>query len=115
MDECTIRGPAKLQIDKGGAMPLYVMIGHDTPGAAEHRQTHRPAHLEGLEALERSGHLRSAGPMLDDDGNPMGSIVFFEAADLAAARALAAGDAYVVNGVFASHEVHETKIVLPQT
>ncbi len=96
-------------------MPLFVMIGHDAPGTAELRQTHRPAHLVGLEALERDGRLRQAGPMLDVEGRPMGSVVFFEADDLAAARALAAQDSYVVHGVFARHEVHETKIVLPTT
>ena len=96
-------------------MPLYVMIGYDGPGSAELRQTHRPSHLEGLEALERAGRLRQAGPMLDDAGQPMGSVVFFEAADLAAARALAADDPYVTAGVFTRHEVHETKIVLPRT
>jgi len=96
-------------------MPLYVMIGHDARETAALRQTHRPAHLEGLEALERTGRLRQAGPMLDEAGNPMGSVVFFEADDLDAARALAARDPYVVEGVFERHEVHETKIVLPRT
>jgi uncharacterized protein YciI len=96
-------------------MPLYVMIGHDAPGSAELRQTHRPAHLEGLEELERTGRLRQAGPMLDDAGSPMGSVVFFEASDLEAARTLAASDPYVVEGVFSRHEVHETKIVLPRS
>ena len=94
-------------------MPLYVMIGHDAPDSAALRQTHRPAHLEGLDSLVQSGRLRQAGPMLDDQGQPMGSVVFFEAEDLASARAVAAADPYVVHGVYARHEVHETRIVLP--
>lgn len=96
-------------------MPLYVMIGHDAPDSAELRQTHRPAHLAGLETLVRSGRLRQAGPMLDTAGLPMGSVVFFEADSLEDARRVAAADPYVVEGVFARHEVHETRIVLPES
>jgi len=94
-------------------MPLYVMIGRDAPDRGERRQSHRPAHLEALEALVRSGQLRQAGPMLDAQGAPMGSVVFFEAESLEAAQALAAQDPYVIEGIFESHEVHETRITLP--
>ncbi|MBW2445269.1 MAG: hypothetical protein JRG83_05035 [Deltaproteobacteria bacterium] len=38
----------------------------------------------------------------------------FEASDLAAARAQAAADPYVVEGVFESHEVFETVVVFPK-
>ena len=95
-------------------MPVYVLIGHDAPNTAELRQTHRPAHLEGLEALAAQGRLRQAGPMLDDAGQPMGSVVCFEADDIDAARALVAADPYVVHGVFERHEVRETRVVLPR-
>ena len=94
-------------------MPLYVMIGRDARGSGALRQRHRPAHLAGLEALLNSGQLRQAGPMLDASGAPIGSVVFFEAESLDAARALAARDPYVEQGVFESHEVHETRITLP--
>ena len=94
-------------------MPLFVLIGRDGPGAPELRRRHRPAHLERLRPLARAGGVRFAGPLLEA-GAPVGSVIVFEAADLAAARALAAGDPYVVHGVFASHEVHETRDVLPE-
>ena len=94
-------------------MPLYVMIGYDAPGKAELRQEVRPAHLEAMQPLLDAGRLRQAGPMLDDGGAPMGSVVFFEAATLDEARAIAARDPYVTQGVFERHEVHETRVVLP--
>jgi uncharacterized protein YciI len=51
--------------------------------------------------------LRDAG------GHPRGSVIVFEADDLDAARAFAAGDPYVRQGVFESHEVFETLQVFP--
>ena len=96
-------------------MPLYALIGRDGPRGAELRKLHRPAHLEGLEPLEKEGRIRHAGPLLDEAGSPCGSLVVFEADDLDSARAIAARDPYVVEGIFASHEVLETKVVFPRT
>jgi uncharacterized protein YciI len=95
-------------------VPLYALIGRDGPRGAELRKQHRPAHLAGLEGLEAAGRIRHAGPLLDESGTPCGSLVLFEAADLDGARAVAARDPYVVEGVFASHEVLETRIVFPR-
>jgi uncharacterized protein YciI len=95
-------------------MPLYALIGRDGPRGAELRARHRPAHLAGLAELEAAGRIRHAGPLLDASGAPRGSLVLFEAESLAEARALAARDPYVVEGVFASHEVFETTQVLPR-
>jgi uncharacterized protein YciI len=94
-------------------MPLFALVGRDGPGAIELRKQHRPAHLENLRPLVRAGRVRFAGPLLED-GAPVGSLVVFEAPDLAAARAIAAGDPYVLHGVFASHELRETRDVLPE-
>jgi len=70
-------------------------------------------HLEHLRPLAREGRIRFAGPLLER-GAPVGSLVVFEAPDLAAARALAARDPYVVHGIFASYELRETRDVLPE-
>lgn len=95
-------------------MPVFALIGWDAPESAALRQTHRPAHLEGLRAIVAEGRMRQAGPLLDPEGRPCGSLVVFEAPSLAEATAFAAADPYVVHGVFARHEVHETKVVLPE-
>jgi len=92
-------------------MPLYAMIGRDGPRGLELRKLHREAHLARLEPLARAGRIRHAGPLRDATGEPCGSLVVFEAESLAAARALAAGDPYVTQGVFASHELFETLAV----
>ena len=95
-------------------MPTYVMLGRDGPRGVELRKQHRPAHLANLETLVRAGAVRYAGPLLDEAGAPCGSLVVFEADDLAAARRFAAGDPYVTEGVFASHEVVATRQVFPE-
>ena len=94
-------------------MPWFILIGHDGPRGCELRPLHRPAHLAGLEPLANEGRIRHAGPMLGDDGAPLGSVVLFEAESLAEARAIAARDPYVIEGIFERYEVRETKVVFP--
>jgi hypothetical protein len=94
-------------------MPLFALRGRDAPGALARRIEQRPAHLAALEPLDRAGRIRFAGPLLDAAGQPCGSLVIFEAADLAAARAVAERDPYVTSGVFADWEVHELRQVFP--
>lgn len=92
-------------------MPLFALVGRDGPRGPELRKQHRPAHLANLAPAAKAGRVRYAGPLLGEDGAPCGSLVVFEAESLAAARAFAAGDPYVVQGVFASWEVWETRDV----
>jgi uncharacterized protein YciI len=96
-------------------MALYAFIGWDGPRGAELRKLHRPAHLKGLENLEAGGRIRHAGPLLDPEGRPLGSLILFEAGSLSEASALAERDPYVVEGIFERHVVHETKAVFPRT
>ncbi len=95
-------------------MAVFVMIGRDGPRGLELRKLHREAHLENLAGLERAGRIRHAGPLLGESGDPVGSVILFEADSLASARAFAAADPYVVEGIFESHEVCETRVVLPR-
>lgn len=96
-------------------MPLYAFTGFDGPRGAELRPLHRPAHLAGLEGLAAADRIVHAGPLLDDGGQPVGSLILFEADDLEQARAQAAGDPYVTEGIFERYSVHETRVVFPRT
>ena len=95
-------------------MPLYVMIGRNGPDGIALRKRHREAHLANLQPLVDAGRVRFAGPIRTADGDPCGSVVVFEAADLAAAQAVAETDPYAVEGVFASVEVRETLQMFPK-
>jgi len=92
-------------------MPLYAFIGYDGPRGAGLRKLHRPAHIERIDALVGEDRIRHAGPLLDEDGAPIGSLILFEAETLDEARRIAAGDPYVTEGIFERHEVHETRAV----
>jgi uncharacterized protein YciI len=96
-------------------MSTFVWIGRDGPRGAELRPLHRPAHLAGLEPLAAEGRIRFAGPLRRPDGQPVGSLIVLDAADLAEAQRIAARDAYAVQGVFESWEVYETSVVFPVT
>jgi uncharacterized protein YciI len=92
---------------------LYAMIAKDAPGALQTRLDTRPAHLDHLNSLGKK--LVFAGALLNTDEQPEGSIVVFEAADLAEAEALAAADPFVAAGVFAGYEVKRWRIAINTT
>ena len=89
-------------------MPLFVLIGRDGSDGLALRRRHREAHLANLQPLDDAGQVRFAGPIRTTAGDPCGSVVVFEATDLATAQAFAKTDPYVVEGIFASVEVWET-------
>ena len=95
-------------------VPFYALIGRDGPRGSELRKLHRDAHLEKLQALDAEGRIRHAGPLLDEAGKVIGSLVVFEAPDLDAARGIASGDPYVVQQVFESYELRQTRVVFPR-
>lgn len=63
--------------------------------ARDEKRGEHIAYRKGLEAA-----MALAGPLLDEDGQPAGSVVILEASDMAAAHATALADPYVANGVF---------------
>ncbi len=86
---------------------LFVLICTDKPNSLELRQQSRPDHLKFLESL--GGKLKAAGPFVDDEGKPTGSLVIIEAETRAAAVQLAARDPYAIAGLFASVDVKPWK------
>lgn len=94
-------------------MPLFVYRGYDGPNGAKLRKTVRERHLAHLQPLADAGRVRFAGPLLDENETPCGSLVVFEADDLASARSVAKNDPYLVEGVFESVDVLGTRGVLP--
>lgn len=94
-------------------MGLFVLIGRDGVRGPLLRKQHRDAHLANLRPLADAGRVVYAGPLLDDAGQPCGSVIVFDAESLEAARLVAASDPYVVHGVFTSYDVFGTRQVFP--
>ena len=84
-------------------MPLFAIIAQDQPNGVEHRMAVRPTHLEHLNTL--GDKMVFAGPFLDENEKPSGSLMVIEAADLAEAQTMAAADPFAKEKVFASYEV----------
>jgi hypothetical protein len=82
---------------------LFAISNIDKPDSAELRKATREAHVAYLSQI--AAKIYMAGPTLDAQGNPLGSLVIVEAADEAEAKALAAADPYATAGLFASSTV----------
>ncbi|MBA3446120.1 MAG: YciI family protein [Pseudaminobacter sp.] len=84
---------------------LFALICKDRPGQLQVRLDARPDHVAFLNGLNAGGTLKFAGPFLDDDGKPCGSLVVIEARDKEVARAVADSDPYAKAGLFASVDI----------
>lgn len=84
---------------------FFAIICKDKPDHLQVRLDNRPAHLDYLTGLNTAGKLKYAGPLLGEDGKPLGSLVTVEVEDRAAAEAIAANDPYAQAGLFASVEI----------
>lgn len=84
---------------------IYTIICRDKADGLATRQATRPEHIAYLEGLNEGGTLKFAGPFLDDDGQPIGSMVAVEADNREAAAAIAAADPYAIAGLFDAVEI----------
>lgn len=84
---------------------LFAVICADKPGHLNLRMETRPPHVEWLNGLNAEGKLKVAGPFLDAEGKPCGSMLLIAADGLEAAKALAAQDPYAQAGLFESVEI----------
>ncbi|APO69525.1 protein YciI [Rhizobium gallicum] len=84
---------------------LFALLCKDKPGHLNTRMETRAAHLEYLNKLNAEGTLSMAGPFLDGEGKPCGSLVMVKADTAEAAKALADADPYAKAGLFESVEI----------
>lgn len=92
-------------------MPYYAIHCIDQPSSAELRAATRPRHLEHMATL--GDRLLVAGPLLDDDGRPIGTLLIIDFDDRKSAIQFAADDPYALAGLFASVAVTAWKKVYP--
>lgn len=88
---------------------LIALIARDKPGALQTRMDNRAAHLA---YIEETGVVAQAGPLLDDDGQMIGSLVILDVDDMDAAKVWAANDPYARAGLFADVELTVWKKVI---
>ena len=81
--------------------------GVDRPNSSELRAATLPAHAD----YQHHRGNPVGGPLLDPDGASCGTLIIFEAPDLASAEAIIAADPFVLAGLFATAAVHEFRAV----
>ena len=79
---------------------LFVISCRDKPGSLDVRNATRPQHIAYLQTYAE--RLVQAGPMLDNDGRPCGSLLIVDVVDRAAAEGFAESDPYFRTGLFES-------------
>lgn len=84
---------------------FFALICRDKPGALQVRMDARPDHVAYLKGLDEKGQLKAAGPLLDDDGKPCGSLIILDVVDKAEAQAIADNDPYAHADLFADVDV----------
>lgn len=82
---------------------MFAVVAMDKPNHLEKRMQTRPAHLQYWQ--DKSEGMVLAGPFLDDEGQPVGSMMVVTADSKVEAQALVDGDPYVLEGVFGSVEI----------
>jgi uncharacterized protein len=88
---------------------LFAVTIEDRPGMGGTRRAVRAAHLDWLERHREM--LVIAGPIMDAEGNSIGSVRVIEAPDRAAVEALTDGDPFAQAGCFARVAIHPYRIV----
>jgi uncharacterized protein len=92
---------------------LFAIHCFDKADHLQVRMDTRTAHLDHLKAVR--DRIFAAGPTLDSNGKPNGSLIIVEYDDIAEAQALADGDPYKAAGLFEAVTVQPwNKIELPE-
>lgn len=87
----------------------YVLICKDAPGKLAVRKANREAHLA---YAGESGVVTLGGPLLDEAGEMIGSMIVLDVASRAEAEGFAAADPYALAGLFQSVEIHAWRRVI---
>ena len=93
-------------------MSYFAIHCIDKPASGELRAATRPRHLEHIATV--TSRMLVAGPLLDDDGAPIGTLLIIDFDDRKSAIQFAADDPYALAGLFASVAVTAWKKVYPQ-
>lgn len=92
-------------------MPLYLFIGQDhAPHSMGLRDAVRGEHRAYV--LENDQTIRSAGAMLDPDGNQCGTVIVFEESEISQVWRWIEQEPFYRHGVYARAEVIEWNLAL---
>lgn len=88
----------------------FIVTCLDKEGALEVRKANRDAHL--AFAANNAASIQIGGPLLNDDGDMIGSCLICQANDLASLKSMLAEDPYAKAGLFQSIDIKPWKWVI---
>jgi uncharacterized protein len=88
-------------------MPHY-LIRYRQTGTPQEREAHRAQHIAYRKGL--GADLTLAGPLLDEDDQPVGSVIILSAATRAQAESIARGDPFVIAGLLSLDTIEPMRI-----
>ena len=91
-------------------MTLFHILAKDKPGALNVRTSNRSAHLAWIGDYPYA--VKTAGPLLSDEGEMIGSMLLIEAESREALEVLLSEDPYAKAGLFQSVEITPFKGVI---
>ncbi|MCL2625775.1 MAG: YciI family protein [Cystobacterineae bacterium] len=77
----------------------------DKPNQLSRRIALREAHRQRLRQLQQENRVLFAGPLCQENGEPIGSLVVAEFENLEAAKTWAAEDPYMLGGVYGQPDI----------
>ena len=89
---------------------LFMVAAFDKPGMLETRLRVRPEHLDYLKSF--GDRIKMGGAMLNEDEQPLGSLLIIEAEDQGAIETLVKGDPFAKAGVFERIDIRPWRATL---
>ena len=86
-------------------MSYFSIYALDRPGMSEKRQALRPSHRERLRLHDHPVKVHVGGPMLDEQGAMIGTLLIIEAGNREQVQSYLAGDPYVAADLFQTLDI----------
>jgi uncharacterized protein len=86
---------------------VYILTAFDgtDPGAPERRMRVRPDHLEKISHVKKAGNYLFGGAILNDSGEMIGSVIFYDVPDRAALDKILENEPYINDKVWEKIEI----------
>jgi uncharacterized protein len=86
---------------------VYILTAFDgtDPGAPERRMKVRPDHLEKISHVKKAGNYLFGGAILNDSGEMIGSVIFYDVPDRAALDKILENEPYINDKVWEKIEI----------
>lgn len=85
----------------------FTIMTRDNPDVGDKRKSHYPEHRAHLDDQPDGIAIRVSGPLLGEDGKPVGSLIIIESDAIETVRKYVNSDPYIAAGVWAGFSINE--------